>query len=58
MMISNFRRLFGANELGVVLVIRPFPRERARWNFGIQVTDHSCCAGWTHPSKTAIGIEA
>ena len=54
----KFSAVVRSYELGVVLMIRPFPRERSRWNFRIQVTDHSCCAGWTHPSKMAIGIEA
>ena len=35
----------------------PFLVERTVWNFGIERSDHNCCAGLISPSRTATGIE-
>jgi hypothetical protein len=35
------------NQAGVILVARPFVREPAGWDFGVQSSDHSYCAGFT-----------
>ena len=53
----KFPAVVRSDQTRVVLVLGPLLRERPRWNFGIQASDHSCCAGFTQWRSTATGIE-
>ncbi len=53
----EFPAIVWTDQARVILVRRPFVRERARGNLGVQAADHNCWAGFTQWSRTATGIE-
>ena len=53
----EFPAIGRTDQARVILMRRPFVRQRSRRDLGVQTADHSCWAGFTKPSRTATGID-